>query len=235
MIDTEGTFLEPSYKEYFYKQIELWGEETQNSLQSKKVAIIGCGGLGCSLGVSLGSSGIGEFHIVDFDKVSAYNIHRQIAFKEGDEGRFKAHLLSEIIEDRCSYTKVYPHCKDFESFCELDNMELDLIIDATDNLEVRAKIDKYAKEKNIPWIYGSVEEFHGHVCFFDKSGFDAFKINDRKPKGIAAPIVMHIASLQANLALRYLANLPVAKDLLYYISFDENGQMVTEKFKMPLV
>ena len=235
MIDTTGTFMEPSFEAYFYRQIELWGKERQKSLQDKKVAIIGCGGLGCSLGVSLGSSGIGEFHLIDFDKVSAHNIHRQIAFKEGDEGRFKAHLLAEIMEDRCSYTKVHPHCKNFEDFVEQEseNIKLDLIIDATDNLEVRKKIDSFAKERNIPWIYGSVEEFHGHVCFFEKSGFDAFKISDTKPKGIAAPIVMFIASLQANLALRYLVGLPIKKDILYYARFDEEGDLILDKFKMP--
>ncbi len=235
MIDTSGTFMEPSFKAYFHRQIELWGEERQKSLQDKKVAIVGCGGLGCSLGVSLGSSGIGEFHLIDFDKVSAHNIHRQIAFKEGDEGRFKAHLLAEIMEDRCSYTKVYPHCKSFEDFLKQDseNIKLDLIIDATDNLETRGKIDLFAKERNIPWVYGSVEEFHGHVCFFDKASFDAFKISDIKPKGIAAPIVMFIASLQANLALRYLVGLPIKKDLLYYARFDDEGDLVLDKFNMP--
>jgi len=47
--------------EFYKRQYELWGEDTQNSLKNKKVAIIGCGGLGCSLGLTLGSSGIGEF------------------------------------------------------------------------------------------------------------------------------------------------------------------------------
>lgn len=78
-------------------------------------------------------------------------------------------------------------------------------------------IDAYAKEQKIPWIYGSVEAFNGQVCFFEKSSFGAFKISDKKPAGIAAPIVMHIASLQANLALRYLAGLSVKKDFLYYL------------------
>ena len=65
-----------------------------------------------------------------------------------------------------------------------------MIIDATDNLETRSMIDRYAKEKNIPWIYGSVEAFHGQVAFFEQSSFnDAFKINSHTPQGIAAPMV----------------------------------------------
>ena len=113
------------------------------------------------------------------------------------------------------------------------DIEVDLIIDATDNLPTRSSIDAYAKEVKTPWIYGSVEAFNGQVCFFDQSSFSAFKISDKKPSGIAAPIVMHIASLQANLALRYLAGLSVKKDLLYYLFINEEGELMTQKFGMP--
>ncbi|NKQ39961.1 MAG: ThiF family adenylyltransferase, partial [Sulfurovum sp.] len=65
---------------YFNRQIQLWGEATQRSLEKKKIAIIGAGGLGCTLAMALGTSGIGEVHVVDFDTVSLHNIHRQIAF-----------------------------------------------------------------------------------------------------------------------------------------------------------
>jgi len=217
---------------YFHRQIQLWGEETQESLQNKKVAIIGSGGLGSSLAIALGSSGIGEFHLVDFDHVEVHNIHRQIAFTTADEGKAKAEAASQLAQSRCPYTTFIPHVEDFESFTQ-KNIDVDLIIDATDNLPVRAKIDAYARETSTPWIYGSVEAFNGQVCFLEKSDFSAFKITDKQPAGIAAPIVMHIASLQANLALRYLTNLPIKKDLLYYLYFDDEGELTTQKFKMP--
>lgn len=218
--------------QYFHRQIQLWGEETQQSLQTKKIAIIGCGGLGSSLAFALGSSGIGEIHLVDFDDVSVHNIHRQIAFKVGDEGKFKADIVKESIQERCPFVKVNAHIGRLEAFtCK--GIEVDLILDATDNLPTRALIDTYAKENKTPWIYGSVEAFNGQVCFFDQSSFGAFKISDKKPAGIAAPIVMHIASLQANLALRYLAGLSVKKDLLYYLFINEEGELITQKFGMP--
>ncbi|MDD2449304.1 MAG: thiamine biosynthesis protein ThiF, partial [Sulfurimonas sp.] len=47
------------------------------------------------------------------------------------------------------------------------------------------------------------------------------------------PIVMHIASLQANIALRYLAGLSVKKDLLYYLFFNDEGELITQKFSLP--
>ena len=218
---------------YFHRQVQLWGEDTQKSLQKKKIVVIGSGGLGSSLAFALGSSGIGEIHMVDFDEVSHHNIHRQIAFKSGDEGKNKAVINAEIIEARCPFVHAIAHECNFLQWCEKD-IAVDLIIDATDNLPTRGDINAYAKEKNLPWVYGSVESFHGQVCFIDDASFtDAFKIVTKTPAGITAPIVMHIASLQANLALRFLAGLQIKKDMLYYLFFNEDGELVTQKFGLP--
>ncbi len=218
---------------YFHRQVKLWGEDVQRSLQRKRIAVIGSGGLGSSLGFALGATGIGEIHIVDFDEVSVHNIHRQIAFKVGDEGKNKAAINAQIIEERCPYVKAYAHACDFDAFSK-KGVEVDLVIDATDNLPVRAEIDAYARAQGVPWVYGSVEAFHGQVCFFEKAAFaDVFKVMQKEPAGIAAPIVMHIASLQANLALRYLAGMPVKKDFLYYLFFNDDGELVTQKFGLP--
>ncbi|MEA3331551.1 MAG: ThiF family adenylyltransferase [Campylobacterota bacterium] len=218
---------------YFQRQVQLWGEETQKMLQTKKIAIIGSGGLGSSLAFALGSSGIGEIHMIDFDEVSHHNIHRQIAFKVGDEEKNKAVVNAELIEQRSPFVKAIAHECDFKEWSK-KNIEVDLIIDGTDNLPVRSEINSYVKSNNLPWIYGSVEAFNGQVCFLDESSFDdVFKISNHTPRGIAAPMVMHIASLQANLALRYLAGLSVKKDRLYYLFFNDEGELITQKFGLP--
>lgn len=218
---------------YFHRQVQLWGEDTQTLLQSKRIAIIGSGGLGSSLAFALGASGIGEIHMVDFDTVSLHNIHRQIAFKMGDEGKFKADITAQLIVERCPYVESYAHVCTFEEFTAKE-IEIDLIIDATDNLPTRGAINAYAKKTQTPWVYGSVEAFNGQVCFFEEASFtELFKITQKTPAGIAAPIVMHIASLQANLALRYLAGLNLKKDMLYYLYFNEDGEMITQKFSLP--
>lgn len=219
-------------EEYFNRQIQLWGSNVQQSLQKKKIAIIGSGGLGCSLAMALGTSGIGEIHMVDFDTVSDHNIHRQIAFTLEDEGKNKAKTVAALIEKKNPFVKAVAFDMDFEAFTAMGN-SYDLILDATDNLPARGQIDNFAKKNEIPWIYASVEEFNGQVCFFENSSFQVFNLSDHKPGGIAAPIVMHIASLQANLALRYLAGLPVVKDKLYYLYFNGEGELITQKFGMP--
>lgn len=216
--------------EYFLRQIALWGENIQNSLKDKKIAIIGSGGLGSSLGYALSSSGIGEISIVDFDKVSLHNIHRQILFDMDDIGKYKAEIFKTKLEKRYSGVKIDTYVEDFFVWSKRE-LKFDLILDASDNLKTRAAIDDFAKKTKTPWIYSSVEGFNGQVCFIDKVKFDFVKINDRLPGGIATPIVMFIASFEANLAIRYLANLDVKKDMLYYLDIS-SGELKVNKFSI---
>jgi adenylyltransferase/sulfurtransferase len=223
-----------NFNHYFKRQIELWGKERQNSLKNKSIIIIGAGGLGSSLSFALGSSGIGRVDIVDFDKVSLHNIHRQIAFNLDDENNYKADVVSRVIKSKSPYVQSKAFIMKFDKFSQNSNIKYDLILDATDNLPSREFINRYAKSNNIPWIYASVEEFNGQICFFDKSSFSVFNISEHKPKGISAPMVMQIASIQANMAIRYLVGLKVDKDKLYYIFYNKNGELITQKFGMPI-
>ena len=131
-------------EQYFNRQIQLWGESTQKSLQNKRIAIIGSGGLGSTLAMALGTSGIGEIHMVDFDTVSNHNIHRQIAFTLDDEGKNKAKAVAALIEAKNPFVKAVAFDMDFDAFKGMGNT-YDLILDATDNLPVRGEIDKHAK------------------------------------------------------------------------------------------
>lgn len=219
-------------QDYFNRQIQLWGEATQASLENKKIAIIGAGGLGSSLALALGTSGIGQVDMVDFDTVSLHNIHRQIAFTLDDEEKLKADVVVELMKSKNPFLKANAFVMPFEEFTK-EAESYDLILDATDNLKTREEIDAYARSVNTPWIYASVEEFNGQVCFFEEASFQVFNASDHKPGGITAPIVMHIASLQANIALRYLAGLTVVKDKLYYLYFNNEGELITQKFGMP--
>lgn len=220
--------------DYFKRQIALWGEETQENLKSKKVLIVGCGGLGSSVGIALGASGIGHITLVDFDEVSVHNIHRQIAFKIGDEEKYKAQILGELLKSRYDRVNIEVYTQNFINFKNNCNLKFDLILDCTDNLPIRKELSIFACQTSTPWIYASVEEFHGQVCFFEKAQFESlFAITQRKPAGIACPIVMQIASFEANLALRYLAGLPIAKDKLHYLFFDKFGEFNLQKFSLP--
>jgi len=218
-------------RDYYDRQILLWGEDTQKSLSSKKIAIIGSGGLGCSIALALSGSGIGEIDLVDFDKIELHNIHRQIGFRSCDVGKYKCEVLADLLRERNPHITVNSNSNDFEKYAKNSN-SLDLLIDATDNLQTRSQIDKFAKEQKIPWIYGSVEEFKGFVALFVDKDFSSFPIIESTPKGIAAPMVMQIASFEANLALRYLCGLSVEQDTLHYLYYTDSGEFNLKKFKI---
>jgi adenylyltransferase/sulfurtransferase len=218
---------------YFKRQIDLWGEEAQEMLREKRILIVGCGGLGSSLSMALGGSGIGHIDLVDFDEIDMHNIHRQISFTMDDIGMKKAEVAAREIEKRCPFVTVTPFVKDFSSFCGESEGGYDLILDATDNMEVRKEIDSWASKEGTPWLYGSVERFEARICLFEKASFSSFASAEHIPGGVTAPMVMHTASIQAGMALRYLAGLPVEKDILYYIYYDRDGLLVHRGFAMP--
>ena len=49
----------------------------QDRLAKAKVAVCGLGGLGSSIAIALARCGVGELHLIDFDRVDLSNINRQ--------------------------------------------------------------------------------------------------------------------------------------------------------------
>jgi len=219
--------------EYFNRQIKLLGEDKNNILMSKKILIIGCGGLGNSLAFALSGLGLRQIDLIDYDKVELSNIARQIAFGVDDVGKNKTTALKEQLQRRCPFTKFNIINKKFDNQFNTDE-KYDLIIDASDNLKTRECIDNFAKKTNTPWLFSSVERFHGYTCLFEKAKFsDVFNIKDLPPAGISSAIVMYISSFSANIAMMYLSELPCASDVLYYNCFNiKTGEYSHNKLKV---
>lgn len=221
-----------SWNNFYNRQIQLFGEKKQRLLGEKSVAIIGCGGLGCSLGLALGSAGLSHIDLVDFDTIALHNIHRQIGFTRDDVDQNKAECLQRLLEKRIFDTQIKSFPEDFETYA-IRQRPVHLILDATDNLPTRTKIEAHAKSANTPWLYTSVEEWHGQMCLFQKAEFAAnINISDRKPGGIAPPIVMLLAAFEANFALRFLLEESVETDTLHYLHFSPQGEFQVQKFKL---
>jgi len=204
----------------FRRQIEVIGLENQKKLETKSIIIVGCGGLGNIIATSLSCVGLKEIYLVDFDEIEIHNIHRQFQFKEEDIGKKKCEVLGERI-NRCN-SKIIMLSEIFNNdFLEkYKNLKIDLIIDATDNFEVRLLIDKFAKNKNIPWIYSSVEEWVGQVGIFKKTSFDVFATKNHKVKGQISTMVNLVGSLASSLALKEL--IKPQKEVLYFIDFEND-------------
>jgi adenylyltransferase/sulfurtransferase len=218
--------------QYNQRQRELWGAETQEGLHTKHVAIVGCGGLGSAVALALAGSGIGRIDVVDFDTVALHNLHRQIALTVADIDRPKAEVVAEAIRARNPFTEVVAYPMNFEAF-EAQAQSIDLIIDATDNLPTRLRIDRYAKSHSIAWMYGSVEAFNGQAGLIEHAQFPLGDNATHTPQSTVAPMVMQIAAFQANWSMRYLAGLPVERDVLYYLYVSESGEWMTQKFGIP--
>ena len=199
----------------FRRQIEVIGNENQEKLSKKNILIVGAGGLGNIIASTLSCIGLKKIYIVDFDKIEIHNIHRQFQFSKSDVGEFKAEILAKKLS-RCQELEYYVNEFD-EKFADkfFKENRVDLIIDATDNFEVRLEIDKASKKFNIPWIYSSVEEYRGQVGVFIKTSFDIFAIKNHKVKGQIPPVVNFVGSFAALIAFKFL--LGERKERLFYL------------------
>jgi bacteriocin biosynthesis cyclodehydratase domain-containing protein len=71
------------------RQLSYLGDEGQARLRRSRVAVIGCGGLGCWTLAGLACAGIGTLVLVDDDVVALDNLNRQILYRARDVGRPK--------------------------------------------------------------------------------------------------------------------------------------------------
>ena len=233
--------------EYFQRQTTLSeiGKEGQELLQKAKVLVIGSGGLGSPIAIYLAASGIGNLHLVDFDTVSVSNLHRQVFFKVEDVAQPKAEVLAEEIKKRAPFTKVsYTN----EAVNKVSIMELvskyDIVVDGTDNLQIKYLINDACVIAKKPLVYGSLYKFDGYVATFNvlnEEGNYSCNLRDAFPKiatdipnceeaGTLNPIVGIIALMQVNEVLKFVLKKGslLINQLLIYNAL-ENSQ-----FKMKL-
>lgn len=144
------------------------GPEGQAKLKDARVLCVGAGGLGSPLLMYLAAAGVGTLGIVDFDKVDASNLHRQILFDTEDEGRTKLEAASERLEDINPEVEVelFDGALDFknaERICE----SFDVVADGTDNFAARYAINEACVRLEKPNVHGAVFRFDGQVSVFD--------------------------------------------------------------------
>jgi adenylyltransferase/sulfurtransferase len=206
----------------YRRQIELIGRKNQEVLQKKSVLVVGCGGLGNIIATTISCVGLKKIYLIDFDEIEIHNIHRQFQFSLNDIGKSKALRLCEKIK-RCPDTEIEAINGYFDENLDID---VDLVFDASDNFEVRKKIDRFAKKHNIPWIYASVEEFRGQVGVFKKTSFEIFATKHHDVKGQIPPMVNLIGSISSMLGLKVLINRQ--DEVFYYVDFED--ELEVKKF-----
>ena len=144
------------------------GADGQEKIKNSSVLIIGVGGLGCPAAQYLVGAGVGRVGLMDHDKISISNLHRQVLFNEEDIGKSKAAVAREKLLFVNSEIEIFA----IEEALTIENAEklfseYDIIIDGTDNFETKYLINDAAILTNKPWIYASIYKNEGQLAVFN--------------------------------------------------------------------
>lgn len=208
------------------------GEAGQKRLLESHVTLCGCGALGTVLANALVRAGVGHLRLVDRDFIETNNLQRQVLFDEHDvaDNLPKAEAAARKLSAINSTVHVEPIVTDIDRTNILDlTHESDLILDGTDNFEIRYLINDVAIKLNKPWVYGGCVGSHGQTmtilpgdtpclrCVFEAAP-NPGEAGTCETAGVLSPIVNIIASFQATEAIKILTGRlkEVNRELLYF-------------------
>ena len=194
------------------------GREGQEKLLASRVLIVGCGALGASHAEMLSRAGVGKLRIVDRDFVEFTNLQRQTLFKEEDaEQRLpKAAAAKKRIAEINTEVAVEEIVADVNnSNVESLIKDCDLVIDGTDNFQVRYLVNDACVKNGKTWIYGAAVSSYGTTmtiipgetpclrCIFEDMP-DAGTSPTCDTAGVIMPIIASISAVQVTEAIKLL-------------------------------
>ena len=216
------------------KQIERYSRQIvlknigiagQQKILKSKVLIVGSGGLGCPVADALCRAGVGTIGIMDNDKVSLSNIHRQSFFTSKDVGKLKVKILKERIK------LINPETKTIifkEKITKLNIKKVinnfDIIVDGSDNFKTKFLLNEYSLKYKKILIVGAISKFDGHIfsfnfnirktsclkCFYQTEISDEFL--DCESEGILGPVAGIVGNIQANEVIKKILKLDNSLD-----------------------
>jgi molybdopterin/thiamine biosynthesis adenylyltransferase len=215
------------------------GEAGQKKLRDSHVTLCGCGALGTVLANALVRAGVGHLRLVDRDFIETNNLQRQVLFDEHDvaENLPKAEAGARKLAAINSSVQVEPVVTDIDRTNILDLVgDADLILDGTDNFEIRYLINDAAVKLGKPWVYGGCIGSHGQTmtilpgqtpclrCVFEAAPAPG-ETGTCETAGVLSPIVNIVASFQAAEAFKILTGqMDKVNRELIYIDVWENIQ-----------
>lgn len=194
------------------------GEAGQRRLIDSRVAVVGMGALGTVLANHMVRAGVGFVRIIDRDFVEASNLQRQMLYHErhAEEGLPKAIAAAETLRNINSQVIVEPIVADLTwQNAEQHLADVDLVLDGTDNFQVRFLLNDVCVKHGIPWVYGGGVSAHGATfpiqpgetpclrCLFDSAPAPG-TTQTCDTAGVIGPIIHIIASYQAVEAMKIL-------------------------------
>jgi len=236
--------------ERYSRQIRFhgMGEAGQRLLFNSHVALCGCGALGTVLANALVRAGVGHLRLIDRDFIETNNLQRQVLFDEHDvaENLPKAEAAARKLSAINSSVHVEPVVTDIDRTNIVDLAgDADLILDGTDNFEIRYLINDVAVKLGKPWIYGGCLGSHGQTmtilpgetpclrCVFEAAPAPG-EAGTCETAGVLGPIVNIIASLQVTEAFKILTGHreQISRDLIF-IDIWDNIQPLLGKVDCP--
>jgi molybdopterin/thiamine biosynthesis adenylyltransferase len=219
--------------ERYSRQMRFYGigEAGQQRLRDSHVTLCGCGALGTVLANALVRAGVGHLRLIDRDFIETSNLQRQVLFDEHDvaENLPKAEAAARKLGAINSAVYVEPVVTDIDRTNIVRLVEdADLVLDGTDNFEIRYLINDVAVKLGKPWVYGGCIGSHGQTmtilpgetpclrCVFEAAPAPG-EVGTCETAGVLGPIVNIVASYQATEALKILTGRRdrVNRELIY--------------------
>ncbi len=219
----------------YERQGLVLGNNSQKFLEKSCVSIIGIGALGSVVAELLVRGGIGKVKLFDRDVVEVSNLQRQVLFDEKDIN------VPKVIAAKKKLKKINKDVKLEAYFLHINNENISLIkshliIDCTDNMEIRRLIDEYGFKNKIHIVYGSAIRDKGYVYNLSKNRkylnpllYEKETFETCETSGVLGTLTNFIGSLQANEAIKVLSKNKFEDNLLF---FDlKNNELVKIKVK----
>ncbi len=194
------------------------GPGGQRALSDSRVLILGCGALGASHAEMLGRAGVGFLRLADRDFVEMSNLQRQTLFSEEDaQNRLpKAIAAKNRLSAINSEIELEAVVADVNQSNAADLIaDVDLILDGTDNFQVRYLINDACVKLGKPWIYGAAVSSYGTTmtiipgetpclrCIFEEMP-PAGSSPTCDTAGVLQSVVVSVSSVQVTEAIKLL-------------------------------
>src|SRR5712692_4326699 len=132
------------------------GGAGQRKLLSSSVLLLGAGGLGSPAAMYLAAAGVGKIGIVDFYRVDASNLQRQLLHGTNDIGRLKVESAAETLRNLNPDVEVVPINEHLNSETAMRIFApYDVIVDGTDNFPTRYLANDAAYFLAKPLVHGA--------------------------------------------------------------------------------
>jgi molybdopterin-synthase adenylyltransferase len=142
----------PAEPDLFCRQAAMPGH-IQERIARAHVVVIGCGGLGSWIALSLARLGVRGLTLLDPDRFDRTNAPRQLMFRD-DLGEFKALAVARNIAAHMTTAgrvqAVACHFEDVES--DVEGLP-DLVIAGVDNNAARLAASRWARKHHIPTVF----------------------------------------------------------------------------------